>query len=379
MTLHSSTSSSSSVLEPPAVAVATASLRGRPVESLSPTGRAPAAVSARRWPRGGIIACALVAVAHVAISTWVFPHPIAREELRRKVIAIPQGQRPSLIFAGDSRAWWHIDPAVVAENVDLPAGKVVNIAINSCESSGVLAAYREFSDRFAPAPIIVISISAYSINDGVTYRHCLNDEVLWSVGLLDRFRLASVKDAIQATFLPERELANRIARAYYETKAFVPPEEGFWEIPAKGPLDWTSDHTQERLSFIRDVWFENPSMTGIRWRQLEEDLQDLKQGGAQVVLLDSPEHPQLADRLEGTPSGTANAAFHRQLHDLGKRMQIPVLRGGPDWLGDRNADELYCDPVHMNRLGAELFSASIGTELRNLLNRGVLLPKAITH
>src|SRR5512146_1781320 len=57
-------------------------------------GRAPA----------GVLALVLMLALHLVLVSFVYPHPIAREGLRVKVLALTAHSRPAVIIAGDSRA-----------------------------------------------------------------------------------------------------------------------------------------------------------------------------------------------------------------------------------------------------------------------------------
>ena len=165
----------------------------------------PARRSSRfRWPIGGVYALAFILIAHAVVSLLLVPDPIADQPLRRKVLALTERHRPRMIIAGDSRAQLHVCPDVLAESFGWPASTVVNIGMPLCEVSAVLAVYREFSDRFANNPIMVVSTSIFGVNDGARKKHFIHDETVWSLGVIQRFRLLPPGRAFLATFLPER-------------------------------------------------------------------------------------------------------------------------------------------------------------------------------
>jgi hypothetical protein len=73
---------------------------------------------------------------------------------------------PKLIFAGDSRAAFQLDPTVAATMLHQPPGFAVNIGYIAGEPLAVLAAVDEFPDRFRNAHLVV-SVSAITTNDGI--------------------------------------------------------------------------------------------------------------------------------------------------------------------------------------------------------------------
>ena len=124
-----------------------------------------AAVLRRLIGPGGAWALTLLVAIHVTLNTIVFPDPPAREVLRQKIRTLTAGTPPRVIVAGDSRALSHVDPRVVASQLDLPAEDVVNIAINGCGPSCALAGYREFAGAFADRPVMILSVSFFEVND----------------------------------------------------------------------------------------------------------------------------------------------------------------------------------------------------------------------
>jgi hypothetical protein len=365
----SSISSSSDVLE----AYAPAGVRSWPavpvqVRALAQRLRA----FGLRLPAGALWACVLIGLVHLLVAKWIVPYPVAREALRDKIVALTEGGRPALLIAGDSRAERHVIPDVVAAKVGTAPAAVANIAASACESSAVLAAYREFTNRFAPAPVMVISISLFSVNDRANSYPSLNNEVLWSLGLTDRVRLGGIREAVQATFLPERELYRRLlGRALHEHVTAVPGR-GYLEVSASSCLDTSTGIAANALAYIDRVWFNSAVVDGVRWRLLQTDLQTLLDLGVQVVVLDVPEHPALARAFAGTPLAEPHAQFHGNLVTLCRQMGVPLLRYPTDWYGAQNPDLLYYDPMHLNRRGAELLSERIGVDLAALLHDGTL-------
>ena len=322
-----------------------------------------------RLPRGALAACLFVALVHLVVSIWVFPRPVAHESLRRKIMVLTEHERPALLIAGDSRAESQVIPEVVAVGTGMSSGEVVNIAERSCEPSAVLAAYAEFADRFAPAPLMLLSVSIFSVNDGANDPRCLHDELLWSLGLRDRLRLVPLKRVVQAAFLAERECAQRIAAWYHGRRPLTLSQRGFVSVAEDQRLDPASEHMQRGLAYLKRYWYCAAALQGIRRRQLEADLRQLLHAGVQVVILDSPEHPAFARAIAGTEMGAANAAFHRQLAELCAELDIPILRYDDTWLAGRDPDALYCDPMHLNRRGAALLSERIAQDLIPLLRR----------
>ncbi len=325
----------------------------------------------RRLPAGAIWAVAIITLIHAIVAFVIVPRPVASEPLRRKIIALTRTDRPALIIAGDSRAQVHVGPSIVAEQLGWSPDRVVNIGKPVCEVAAVLASYREFADRFAPSPIVVVSVSPYSVNDGTEDPRFINDEVLWSVGLIDRFRLVPAGRAIRAAFLPERTLWRLLTGRAYE-RATPVHARGFVGKPAYASEGFAPAVVKKQLAELLRCWYAIPKVDGIRWRQLQADLRGLQAAGAQVVVLDSPLHPAFFELAAGTPAAAAHERFRRGISQLCERLGIPLLQYDVADLPGRDPDEVFFNLTHLNHIGARILSARVGADLRRLLEEGKL-------
>ncbi|MBU0716853.1 MAG: hypothetical protein KJ749_01275 [Planctomycetes bacterium] len=323
-------------------------------------------------PIGALFAVFFATFVHLAIVWFIVPYPIAREPLRRKVASLTQSAKPWLIVAGDSRAQVHVRPDVLAAKLYWPAETVVNVGIPVCESSGVLAAYREFADRFASNPIMLLSVSPYSVNDGVTDERFLGDEVLGSVSLTERLRLAPVKRALLGTFLPEKAWW-RLLTEDPDERAALPAANGFLGGLADTSADLAPDELARQVDELRRCWFGRPHLAGIRWRLLESDLRTLLDMGVQLVVLDSPVHPAVQKALADTEAAEAFRQFAAQLAELCARWEVPLLRYTPQDFADCTVDEIFFNVTHLNVNGATVLSQRIGTDLGRLIYQGRLV------
>ena len=326
----------------------------------------------RRTPNGALMALAYIAALHLVTSYVLVPRPVAGDTLRHKVMALTATHRPRVVIAGDSRAERQIIPAVIARKLEIPEADVVNIARPACESSGVLAAYRESSDRFAGAPIMLISVSLFSVNDRENEDMYLNDEVLWSLSLAERFRVVGPQRALLAAFLPERALFRGL-RDVFSPSEDTYSERGFRGFPGEPPRDRV-ERWEEAWRRLRDA---DVDINGLRWRQLQRDLQGLKAAGVQLVLLDSPDWPRFSRIVAGSPRGEARARFSAKLAGLCRELDVPLLSYDAGCFGAWDLDRLFRDPIHLNREGAGLLSEIVGGDLRSLAASGRLrVPEA---
>jgi hypothetical protein len=74
--------------------------------------------------------------------------------------------RPEMIFAGDSRTHYQVDPSIAAEMIGKPWGAAVNIAYEAGEPLAVRAAIDLMPDHFQNAHLI-INVTPPILNDGL--------------------------------------------------------------------------------------------------------------------------------------------------------------------------------------------------------------------
>lgn len=73
---------------------------------------------------------------------------------------------PDLIFGGDSRMLYQVDPRLAAQLIDKPQGSAVNIAYDAGEPLALLAVMHREPDVFRNAHVVV-SVSPFLFNDGI--------------------------------------------------------------------------------------------------------------------------------------------------------------------------------------------------------------------
>ncbi|MHC4441290.1 MAG: hypothetical protein ACYTA5_01730 [Planctomycetota bacterium] len=327
----------------------------------------------KRLPWGAIIACSLLAAIHMVMSVWIFPHPVARSKLRYKVMALIAEERPVLIVAGDSRAEQQIVPAVMAQSLGLPVKKIINTATSAGDSSSVLAICQEFAERFESNPIMLISVSLFSVNDGANAPDYLGDEVLWPLSLSDRLQIVPLRQAITSEFLPEIQLYRQINDYFHPPTPSrkIMPTQGFFN-QYSNHINLSPSHMNRVIEHGRKYWFSNPRIDGVRWQKLKKDLLSLRNLGIQPVILDTAEHPAFLAEIANTPMGQLNQQFHTQLSNLCQKMNIPLLRYQADVFAGHDVNELFYDILHVNCKGAEILSEIVARDIQRLIDTGRL-------
>jgi hypothetical protein len=95
--------------------------------------------------------------------------------------------RPELIFAGESRTVYQVDPDLAAQLIGKPKGAAVNIAYDAGEPLALLAAMRRAPDRFQRAQVVV-SVAPFLFNEGVRSAAVYPLDVAARLGVADQMR-----------------------------------------------------------------------------------------------------------------------------------------------------------------------------------------------
>lgn len=334
-----------------------------------------------RLPTGGVFACLFIATTHLVVVWFANPHPLARADLRMKILELTEHARPIIVFAGDSRAECNLDPSSAAIVMGLDPGSVVNIAVRAGESAMALAAYQNYEDRFAKRPILVLSVSPHNVSDRSELDQYFNAEYYWSVGMAERVRSLSIKDAIVATATPERLLVKQLEDRFGATELDWPWSTGGFRPLVQKPEDSATDGFQRTIDRLRR-WrcFAVGDEDATPWQQLRADLRQFQSLGVQVVLLDAPDHPAMLQRLANTPDGRNYQRFREILIHTARNLRIPLLSYDASDLGNQSPDDLFHDGVHLNAKGAELLTQRVARDLIRLCDQNVLhLPSRPSH
>jgi hypothetical protein len=95
--------------------------------------------------------------------------------------------RPELIFAGESRTLYQVDPDLAARLIGKPPGAAVNIAYDAGEPLALLAAMHLKPDHFLKAHLVV-SVAPFLFNEGVRSAAVYPQDVAARLGVMDQMR-----------------------------------------------------------------------------------------------------------------------------------------------------------------------------------------------
>lgn len=359
-----------------------------------------------RAPKAALLSVPLAGAIHLAMVLLAGPHPEPHRMLRQKAATVLRQRQPRVVVLGDSRATYQICPGAVEAAMGESKLDLVNLSMENGDSSAALAVYRAFAHRFAPRPLVLLSVSFWSINDGHPFEG--GSELLASLAFDDRWRLFGGKAACASLFTPERSLVDGCASVLAGAPRDVVGERGFRRLDAAFDGGTSPARIEKEWLRIQRTWFANPVIDGVRWRQTVKDITTLHELGAQIVLIDAPFHSVLEQRLAGTPNGKAMNLFQRNMDALAAKLGVPLLRytnadlepskvispSRAPWTTAANsqtsdgnavihqpqemspgADDLHLtasapffyDLLHLNEVGAAVISRRIGEDLKSLL------------
>ena len=95
---------------------------------------------------------------------------------------------PDLIFGGDSRTLYQVDPRLAAQLTHKPEGSAVNIAYDAGEPLALLAVMRREVDLFQKAQVVV-SVSPFMFNEGVRSAAVYPQDVLPRLGVFEQMKI----------------------------------------------------------------------------------------------------------------------------------------------------------------------------------------------
>jgi hypothetical protein len=144
-------------------------------------------LSSARWIAGLLVLTAaawLVALAGLlAVAGRV--HDDIPVELAVKLPLL--ASHPDLIFGGDSRTLYQVDPRLAAQLLNKPEGSAVNIAYDAGEPLALLAVMRREADLFRSAHVVV-SVSPFLFNDGIRQAVFNPQDVVARLGVFEQMK-----------------------------------------------------------------------------------------------------------------------------------------------------------------------------------------------
>jgi hypothetical protein len=149
---------------------------------------------------------------------------------------------PELIFAGESRTLYQVDPDLAAQLIGKPKGAAVNIAYDAGEPLALLAAMRGAPDRFRNAHVVV-SVAPFLFNEGVRSAGVYPQDVAARLSVLAQMRsFLPLRVGTLIRFIREAFVARLAADQRVAEVGAQPASHGLKIIDRTQPDDrWSED------------------------------------------------------------------------------------------------------------------------------------------
>ena len=262
--------------------------------------------------------------------------------------------RPELIFAGESRTLYQVDPTLAAQLIGTPPGSVVNIAYDAGEPLALEAAMHRMPDRFRNAHV-VMSVAPFLFNEGVRSAAVYPEDVaarlgvaelMWSflplrVGTLIRF----IREAFAARLAVDQHTAETGAQ---------PTAFGLKVIDRTQPEDrWPSDIGSH-------AHYANWDISGPKAHYEIGALCDMVALARRLTVVIPPWAPRY-DRARDSEWRDKDDQYAALVTEAGRRCGFDVLNiQSVTGLGQGN----YADEMHVNASGVPIYTRYLVSRLK---------------
>ncbi len=262
--------------------------------------------------------------------------------------------RPELIFAGESRTVYQVDPGLAAQLIGKPQGAAVNIAYDAGEPLALLAAMRREPDRFLKAHVVV-SVAPFLFNEGVRSAAVYPQDVAARLGVVQ----------LMASFLPLRvgTLIRFIREAFAARLAVDQHLADVGPRPAAFGLK-IIDRAQPDDRWPGDIGshahYANWDLSGPKARFEIGALCDMVALARQVTVVVPPWAPRY-DRARDPEWRDKDDQYAALVTDAGRRcgfdvlniQSVPALEQGD-----------YADEMHVNASGVPIYTRYLVSRLK---------------
>jgi hypothetical protein len=262
--------------------------------------------------------------------------------------------RPELIFAGESRTVYQIDPDLAAQLIGKRAGAAVNIAYDAGEPLALLAAMRRQPDRFQKAHLVV-SVAPFLFNEGVRSAAVYPQDVAARLGVVEQMRsFLPLRIGTLIRFIREAFVARLAADQHVADSGPTPTALGLQIIDRTQPDDrWPAEIGSH-------AHYANWDLTGPKARFEIGALCDMVALTRKLTVVVPPWAPRY-DRA-GDPSWRdKDDQYAALVVDGGRRCGFEVLNiASIPGLEQGN----YADEMHVNASGVPIYTRYIVSRLK---------------
>jgi hypothetical protein len=262
--------------------------------------------------------------------------------------------RPELIFAGESRTVYQLDPNLAAQLIGKPPGAAVNIAYDAGEPLALEAAMHRQPDRFVKAHVVV-SVAPFLFNEGVRSAAVYPQDVAARFGVVEQM----------SSFLPLR--VGTLIRFIRE--AFVARLAADQHVADLGPTPSTSGLTILDRTQPDDRWpieigshphYADWDLSGPKARFEIGALCDMVALTRKLTVVVPPWAPRY-DRARDPAWRDKDDQYAALIEGAGRRCGFDVLNiQSIPGLGQGN----YADEMHVNASGVPIYTRYLVSRLK---------------
>ncbi len=264
------------------------------------------------------------------------------------------GSRPELIFAGESRTVYQVDPDLAAQLIGKAKGAAVNIAYDAGEPLALLAAMRRAPASFQKADVVV-SVAPFLFNEGV------RSAAVYPLDVVARLNVAEQ----MSSFLPMRvgTLIRFIREAFNARLAVDQDVAGRGSLPAALGLK-IIDRSQPEDRWPADIGshphYANWNMSGPKARFEVGALCDMVALTRRLTVVVPPWAPRY-DRARDPSWREKDDQYAALIGDAGRRCGFDVLNiQSVPGLEQGN----YADEMHVNASGVPIYTRHLVARLK---------------
>jgi hypothetical protein len=263
--------------------------------------------------------------------------------------------RPELIFAGESRTIYQIDPTLAAQLIGKPPGSAINLGYDAGEPLAIEAAMHRAPDRFRGAHV-VISVAPFLFNEGVRSAAVYPQDVAARLGvaeLMGSFLPLRVGTLIR--FIREAFASRLVADQHIAETGAQPVAFGLDVIYHIQPDDrWPTDIGSH-------AHYADWNISGPKARYEIGALCDMVALTRQLTVVIPPWAPRY-DRARDAQWRDKDDQYVALVTDAGHRCGFDVLNI-PSVAGLTQAD--YADEMHVNPSGIPIYTRYLMSRLKH--------------
>jgi hypothetical protein len=261
---------------------------------------------------------------------------------------------PELIFGGESRTAYQVDPVLAAQLIGKAPGAAVNIAYDAGEPLALLAAMRRERDLFQEADVVV-SVAPFLFNEGVRSAAVYPQDVLPRLGVLEQMvSFLPLRVGTLIRFIREAFAARLAAEQHVADLAPQPIALGVQIIDSAQPEDrWPADIGSH-------AHYAGWNLAGPKARFEIGALCEMMKLAKKVTVVVPPWAPRY-DRARDSEWLKKDDQYVALVTDAGRACGFDVLNiASVPGLEQAN----YADEMHVNASGVPIYTSYLVSRLK---------------